>query len=93
MEPLAEPIVTEGPDFTAETEGFDAQTRTELAYGNSVIWSSGDNIAIFQGSSVADKYIVKNDYVGSKSGAFTIVETGKGTSSSTFQANIAVYPY
>ena len=93
VEPLSETMVAEGPEFTAENEGFDAQTRTELAYGNSVVWSSGDNIAVFQGSSVADKYIVKNDYVGSKSGAFSIVENGKGTSSASFQANIAVYPY
>ena len=93
VEPLVEPQVAEGPEFTAQMEEFDAETKTAYAYGTSVVWSSGDQIAVFQGGSVADKYAVKNDYAGSKKGAFSIVENGKGSSSASFQTNVAVYPY
>lgn len=93
VEPLVEPQVAEGPEFTAQMEEFDAETKTAYAYGTSVVWSSGDQIALFQGGSVADKYAVKNDYAGSKKGAFSIVENGKGSSSASFQTNVAVYPY
>ena len=54
MEPAPEKVT--GPDFCAQVEAFgDAlNTRTALADGKSVVWSEGDQLAIFQGLSVAE---------------------------------------
>ena len=93
VEPLMEPEVAEGPEFSAQIETFSGETKTALAYGNSVVWSAGDQLAIFQGESVADKYQVKSDRVGTTSGTFEIVANGSGTPAATFRTNIAVYPY
>ena len=93
VEPLVEPEVAEGPEFSAQIEEFGAETKTALAFGNSVVWSAGDQLAIFQGESIADKYQVKSDCVGTTSGTFEIVANGSGTPEATFQTNIAVYPY
>ena len=93
IEPLIEQELTNGPEFTAQIEEFDVQSKTSLANGNSVVWSAGDQIAIFQGKSVADRYQVKEEFVGTKNGIFTIVAKGDGSPASTFQTNIALYPY
>ena len=102
--PLTQPDVDlrpSGPEFTARVEAFeagehdgeDALTKTALANGNSVVWSSGDQIAVFQGTSAADKYQVSNDCVGTTSGIFGIVSNGETAGVQTFDANIAIYPY
>ena len=93
VEPLVETEVVTGPEFSAQIEEFGAETKTALAYGNSVVWSEGDQLAIFRGESVADKYQVKSDRVGTASGTFEIVANGSGTAAATFPTNIAVYPY
>lgn len=93
IEPLVEQELSDGPEFTAHIEEFDVPSKTLLANGNSVVWSSGDQIAIFQGASVADRYQVKEDNVGTKKGAFAIVAKAEGNSATTFQTNIALYPY
>ena len=98
VEPLVDPeeqvpVEVSGPEFTAHVETFGAETKTALADGKSVVWSSGDQLAIFQGRSVADKYQVKDDCVGSTSGAFSIVASGDGSPVVTFQTNVALYPY
>ena len=93
VEPLVEPEVAEGPEFSAQIQEFGSETKTALAYGNSVVWSAGDQLAIFQGKSVADKYQVKSDRVGTTGGTFEIVANGAGTPAATFKTNIAVYPY
>lgn len=92
-EPLIEQELSDGPEFTAQIEEFDVLSKTLLANGNSVVWSAGDQIAIFQGKSVADRYQVKEEFVGTKNGIFTIVAKGDGSPASTFQTNIALYPY
>ena len=93
VEPLIEPEPAVGPEFSAQIEAFGSDTKTALAYGNSVVWSTDDQVAIFQGESVADKYQVKSDRVGMTSGVFEIVANGSGTSTETFQTNVALYPY
>ena len=93
IEPLIEQELSNGPEFTAQIEEFDVPSKTLLANGNSVVWSSGDQIAIFQGASVADRYQVKEDNVGTKKSAFAIVAKAEGNSATTFQTNIALYPY
>ena len=81
-----------GPVFTAQVEAFSTETRTGLD-GNSLVWSSADQLAIFQGRDIADKYQVEEECIGSRNGTFSIVANGEGISSVDFDANIAVYPY
>lgn len=81
-----------GPVFTAQVEAFSTETRTGLD-GNSLVWSSADQLAIFQGRDIADKYQVEDESIGSRNGTFSIVANGEGISSVDFDANIAVYPY
>ncbi|MBR4978067.1 MAG: hypothetical protein IKY95_03840 [Bacteroidales bacterium] len=81
-----------GLEFTAQIETFVNETKTSLS-GNSVVWSSGDQLAIFQGKDIADRYQVKDNCVGSGNGTFVFAEKGKGTPSVEYDANIAVYPY
>ena len=93
VEPLMGPDDVKGPAFTAQIEEFGAGTKTALAGGNSVVWSAADQIAIFQGTSVADKYHIDDACVGKDNGTFRIVEKGESAASGTFEANIALYPY
>ena len=53
-----EKVPASGPDFSAVSEGFTAETRTVLADDLSSAWTSGDRIAVFAGNSLADEYLV-----------------------------------
>ena len=35
-----------GPEFKAQAEAFNADMKTALADGHSIVWSAGDDIAI-----------------------------------------------
>ena len=58
--------------FEAYIEEFTTATKTSLTQTNNVVWSENDHVAIFQGSSIADKYKVTSSSVGSTNGKFTI---------------------
>ena len=84
--------------FTASVENFEGQTKTVLD-GNQVVWSTGDQLAIFQGSTVADKYVLADGAEGLTSGKF-VYAGGNGTvngdffaSSTELDRNVALYPY
>ena len=85
--------------FEAVVEEFTADTKTSLTGLNNVVWSEGDNIAIFQGCSVADRYQVTDATVGTGNGKFTIVSDNSGEVNGNFSSgveiatNIAFYPY
>lgn len=84
--------------FVASVEGFGAQTRTSLAPGNYVVWSSGDCLAIFQGSSIADEYILAEGSAGLNSGSFKWVAdnstvNGDFSAGTELPCNVAFYPY
>ena len=81
-----------GPEFTAQAETFGAQTKTAMD-GNTVVWNSGDQIAIFQGLSTADKYQVKENGIGRTSATFEIIAKGNGSNATDLPANVAIYPY
>lgn len=100
---LAEQTVPDGTlssEFSAQTEMLDAQTRTSLDSNGSVVWSAGDQLAIFQGSSIADRYQVQDSDDGNTNATFSIVkESGSldgdftGGTEIPFDTNVAVYPY
>ena len=51
-----EPVISYA--FTAVMEPFEMQTKTHFE-NNSAFWSENDDIAVFQGKSHADKYVLK----------------------------------
>ena len=89
------------PVFVAETEEFDARTKTSLSSNYTVVWSTGDLLSIFQGGSIADKYQVKAESAGSTNGKFSIIKNQGGSvdgdftggTEVSFDANVAIYPY
>ena len=93
MEEAAPQGGVSGPEFSANIEDFGVETKTALANGSSVVWSAGDQIAIFQGASTADTYQADEKCVGATEGIFGIVAKGESPTAETFDANIAMYPY
>ena len=87
-----------GADYLASLECFDGPTKTSMTGDNGIVWTKGDQIAIFQGATVADTYQVKDQCDGTASGIFTLVSdnsevNGEFSSGMEIPANIAVYPY
>ena len=84
--------------FTASVEEFDAQTKTSLALGNYVVWSSGDRLAVFQGSAIADEYQLAEGSAGLSGGSFQWVAKDNEvnddfTAGTEISCNVAYYPY
>lgn len=84
--------------FSAAVEDFGPQTRTAMDYNKSVVWSSGDQVAIFLGRPVADLFLLDDNYAGKTNGSFGWVgEDGSvdenAAPSEKFPCNIAYYPY
>ncbi len=95
---LENPVQNTGEEFVASLECFDGPTKTSMTEENSIVWTKGDQIAIFQGATVADTYQVKEQCDGTSSGIFTLISdnsevNGEFSSGMEIPANIAVYPY
>lgn len=84
-----------GREFSAIIEDFDSQTKTTLDItDNSVVWSSNDKIAVFQGSTLPDIFAVSPESVGDVSGLFHELSTSSEGQipGSEIEDNVAVYP-
>ena len=86
------------PEFTAEVEPFDSNQKTSLNENRCLVWSAGDQLAIFQGNSLADRYQVKDSADGQMNASYSIVHGQDGSDgdyvgSMSFDTNIAFYPY
>lgn len=96
----SEPGKQEPAVFICETEEFNTDTKTSLNSNRSVVWCAGDQLAIFQGSTIADKYQVRDSDAGSTNASFSYVRE-QGSINGDFTAgtetqlgtNIALYPY
>lgn len=92
-----EPINIERDIFNASMESFGNDTRTSLTAGLDVAWSEGDQLTIFRGNHLGDKYQIISQYAGKPYGDFELVEEnsiGDNFSSGTeLPANVAIYPY
>lgn len=81
-------------NYYASVETFGNGTKTALGEGRSIVWSSEDRIAVFEGNGAGQAYQVLDSYVGKSSGEFAEVEglategTGAGIG-----GTIAVYPF
>lgn len=81
-------------NYYASMETFGNDTKTALGESRSVVWSSEDRIAIFEGNGAGQAYQVLNAYVGKSSGEFEEVEglVAEGIGAS-LEGTIAVYPF
>lgn len=91
----SELAANDAPAFEAEVESFDSQTKTSMTADNNIVWTKGDQIAVFRGNSFGEKYAVNDASDGSSNGVFNVVtEGGSSFSAGTeIAANIAFYPY
>ena len=80
-----------GTKMTASTEQFSGESKTSLDAGHSIIWSKGDQIAVFPNSATASAYEVTPASVGTSNGVFTLVGNQNGFNDS--DKNVAFYPY
>ena len=84
----------ESDNYYASAEAFTADTKTALGLGRSVVWSAGDQIAIFEGTSSGKAYQVVDAATGNNSGEFALVEDLCTDATSEIEGNaIAVYPF
>ena len=84
--------------FFASTEDFSSKTKTHIDDNNNILWSPNDQLAIFQGSSLADKYQVTEETAGTMNGKFDIVKSGSEindsfNSGTEVATNVAIYPF
>ena len=102
MDPMTdlESVIVSAEDFIAEAEDFGSLTKTSLTSSRKVVWSEDDQIAIFQGSSLADRFQVSDESVGNSNGIFSFVgnpgvENGdySAGTETTLETNVALYPY
>lgn len=87
-------VRTDSDNYYASVETFATGTKTALGENRSVVWSSEDCIAIFEGKDVGHAYQVLDSYVGKSSGEFAEVEglVTEGTDAA-IEDSIAVYPF
>ena len=88
--------VEKGKSFKAEIENLAGQTKTYMDSDRNILWAEGDEIAVFQNNSVADKYKVSSETVGTTEGEFTIVsDNSESTNTEGIVPTdiVAVYPY
>lgn len=84
------PQEKEPKSFAAITE--DSGTRTVLSWIN-IHWTKGDQISIFAGKTVNDKYQVTDESDGQSRADLDWVSNGDNTGERELAANIAYYPY
>lgn len=83
-------------NFHAQMEEFGTQVKTSLGERNSIVWSYGDCISIFAGSTRADQYTVYESSVGTPNGEFYLNRDyyyDGFYSGNELNTNIAVYPH
>ncbi len=88
-------LTSEKSQFSASVEPFGPQAKTSMSAEKTVVWSSGDRLAIFQGSTLANQYQVTEASAGETNGTFTRIETpGDDFYAGTeLPCNVAMYPY
>lgn len=67
-------------------------TKTVLDQNNDILWSSGDQLAVFNKSSVSSLYRLRDEYVGKNDGGFSFSESPAGNGE-PLDHIVALYPY
>ena len=83
------------PVFLAFSESLDGQSKTAMDIDRNITWSEGDQIAIFQGKSIADKFQISEKTAGTNKGEFTLAvdPVSGGSTDGAPSTNVALYPY
>lgn len=97
-EPMDKPSITGSAAFEASTEVFVPQAKTSMTQDKQVVWSQNDRLAIFQGCTVADEFLVTDSSAGKTNGTFNIVSdnsevNGSFSAGTEVPCNVAIYPY
>ena len=91
--PQQKPVVDRVPsEFHGTIEEMDA-TKTYLDEFNNVRWAIGDQITIFAGNTLAERYQVTDDSHGKTSADFDYIRSSSFAGGSDITNNIAFYPY
>ena len=98
QKPEVDGLVESKDVFTASVEEFDAQTKTSMTENRRIVWSAGDRLSIFQGSTIADEYVLASGSAGLSSGSFKWVSKDNEVNSDfgagfELPCNVAFYPY
>ena len=94
VEEISEPLSASDELFAIIDDT--ASTKTVMDSYNNILWSEGDLIAAFVRTSLGQKYMLKDSYVGKTSGAFSKVlseESGDLVSGMELDHIVAYYPY
>ncbi len=91
-------LISEESQFSATMESFGSQTKTSMSAEKTVLWSSGDRLAIFHGATIADEYLVVESSVGKTNATFNLVNdnsnvNGSFSAGTELLCNVALYPY
>lgn len=78
--------------FKASVENFTNNTKTAMDASKNIVWSKEDQLAIFLGYNVPDKYQITDEGVGTSSGVFEIITSFSGISTDIDKI-VAFYPY
>ena len=97
-EPMNKPSIVGSTAFEASAEVFVPQTKTSMTSDKHVVWSAGDQAAIFQGSTLADRYEATESSAGQGNAVFEIIAdnstvNGNFSAGTELPCNVAVYPY
>ena len=83
--------------FAAEIENFGGQTKTSMTPELDVVWSEGDQLTIFRGNYLGDRYQIAGQYAGKPYGEFQLIaeeaDDDSFSSGTELPANVAIYPY
>ena len=84
------PLVDNSVVYTASTEAYAPATKTAMD-GLDVVWSENDYLAVFQGKTIADKFVVSSG-IGETLADF-ILSGSEAVGENEFDFNVAVYPH
>jgi uncharacterized protein (TIGR02145 family) len=95
---MNKPSIVGSTAFEASAEVFVPQTKTSMTSDKHVVWSAGDQAAIFQGSTLADRYEATESSAGQGNAVFEIIAdnstvNGNFSAGTELPCNVAVYPY
>lgn len=99
VDPLesVESVMPVAKQFVATVEDYDSDTKTSMNSNREVLWSKGDRLAIFDGSTLGSEFVLADECDGQQTGVFNLVSNASlgdaffaGTEIS---CTIALYPY
>lgn len=87
-------LLPEAKTFTATIEdNTSGETKTTLDENGNVLWKQGDQISVFAGSTVNERYQVTDDSDGKKAAVLNKVSETVSESGKEIANNVAFYPY